>query len=125
MGYRHDSYYRLVARIHNRPVSELLQDLFAQVPLDQTCKIKINVHGDAIRSHEDAIKMHDKPKGGDVEINFTALFYRNWQSPTLDAAKAFVESNKYCAILVELDVLDDNANIFGLECYHTIAKSVM
>jgi hypothetical protein len=125
MGYRHDSYYRLVARIHNRPVSELLHDLFAQVPLDQTCKIKINVYGDAIDSHEDAMEMYDEPKGGEVKINFTALFYRNWKSPTLDAAKAFVESKKYYAILAAIDYLDDDALMFGLEPYHTIAKSVV
>lgn len=124
MGYRHNHPCRLVAQTYDLPVPELINDILTQIPLDQTCEIKLKVHGRSFDTYESALEMHNGLKGGCVELDFMTLFYLNWKSPTFDAAKVFVETNKYTAILTQLDVTDEDGMFFGLPRYSTVVRSV-
>lgn len=124
MGYREDQQFRFVARNdRDQPFSEFLNDVFTQIPLDQTCEVNIKMFGKGdFNTYERAINMHTQPLVGSLEINFMSLFYRGWKSPTFDAAQKFVECGKYDSILVT-PTCDDDSLAFGILNYQKLAIS--
>lgn len=121
MGFRNDIHYRLVVRVNHKPVNELLTTLFAEVPLDATCDVKIDIFGRTYLVTDIGLDPIAEPLGGTVSIEFAALFKYGWKSETLEAAKKFVHSNRYQSILVAFDVESPYGPPFGLCEWSTLA----
>ena len=122
MGNRHNCHYTFVARNgRDQEFSQFLKDILNAIPLDHTCKVKIDTSGFDYTSREEALDWQHAPLRGSVNITFSTLYFLDWKSPTYDAAKKLVESKRYISTLAYLASIEDDAMIFGLVPFKKIA----
>ena len=117
MGWRHDTYYKLVV-VLDGDVQSAIARLNA-IPWDATCSMKVNPRRAASRGDSDELVVC----GAHITFDFAAQYAKNWEAPSLDVAKAVLRELKEYEYGTLLYMHGDNesAMIYGVEDWATVA----